>query len=326
MVQDQFLRNSWHVLARSQDLQPGTILQKRLLGEDLVLWHNGDKALTWQDFCPHRGARLSLGWVHKDTLVCGYHGLVFNTEGRCVLLPATPDQPPPARACIQTYHIKEHYDMLWVCLGIPQYDIPTYPGWDDPSYRKVLCGPYPFKTSPLRVVENLLDPAHFPFVHDGMFATSRRPELRHHDLELHPDGFRFKFGIWEVDFNSKDPSSAPMLPVTYEYFIHHPLAGYFERHGEDGTRLTLYYMVTPVDEEECVLWFWILEDYLHMFSDQAFVERQDKIVSQDYLTVESQKPLRLPLDLKAEIHLPSDRYSVAYRKWLKQKDVTFGAI
>lgn len=48
-------------------------MHKRLLGEDLVLWHNGDKVLAWQDFCPHRGARLSLGWVEKDTLVCPYH-------------------------------------------------------------------------------------------------------------------------------------------------------------------------------------------------------------------------------------------------------------
>lgn len=84
MVQDQFLQNNWHVLAHSRDLQPGTVLQKRILGEDLVLWHNGDKILAWQDFCPHRGARLSLGWVDKDTLVCPYHGLAFNTEGKCV--------------------------------------------------------------------------------------------------------------------------------------------------------------------------------------------------------------------------------------------------
>ncbi|MCC5638978.1 hypothetical protein LC593_24730 [Nostoc sp. CHAB 5844] len=43
MVQDQILLNDWHVIARSQDIQPGTVLHKRLLGLDLVLWHNGDK-------------------------------------------------------------------------------------------------------------------------------------------------------------------------------------------------------------------------------------------------------------------------------------------
>ncbi|MDZ8263667.1 Rieske (2Fe-2S) protein [Nostoc sp. ChiQUE01b] len=88
MVQDQILLNDWHVIARSQDLQPGTVLHKRLLGSDVVLWHNGDKVLAWQDVCPHRGARLSLGYVNKETLVCPYHGLAFNSEGKCVLVPA----------------------------------------------------------------------------------------------------------------------------------------------------------------------------------------------------------------------------------------------
>ncbi len=47
---------------------------------------------------------------------------------------------------------------------------------------------------------------------------------------------------------------------------------------------------------------------------------------QDIAIVESQQPRRLPLDLQAEVHLPSDRYSIAYRKWLKQQGVTFGTI
>ena len=325
MVQDQILLNNWHVIAHSQDLQPGTILQKRLLGEDIVLWHNGDKAFAWQDFCPHRGARLSLGWVEKDNLVCSYHGLAYNTEGKCVLVPASPDQPPPARACIRTYHIQERYGLLWVCLGTPQSDIPTFPNWEDSSFRKILCGPYHFKSSPLRVVENLIDPAHFPFVHKGMFADSSRPELTHYDLESHPDGITFKFGIWELDLKSGD-SSAPMLFNTYQYRVCHPLTGYFQQRGEDDGCVSLFFMVTPVDEEECILCYWLLDNFLHQIPDSAFQALEDQIMSQDISIVESQRPRRLPLDLQAEVHLPSDRYSVAYRKWLKQQGVTFGTI
>ncbi|WP_246275660.1 hypothetical protein [Brasilonema bromeliae] len=33
---------------------------------------------------------------------------------------------------------------------------------------------------------------------------------------------------------------------------------------------------------------------------------QDEIISQDIAVVESQRPKRLPLDLQAEVHLPSD--------------------
>ncbi len=325
MVQDQFLLHNWHVVAHSQDLQPGTVLQKRLLGEDIVLWHNGDQALAWQDFCPHRGARLSLGWIEKDNLVCPYHGLAFNTDGKCVLVPATPDQPPPARACIQTYHIQERHGMLWVCLGTPQNDIPAIPDWEDPSFRKILCGPYHFNSSPLRVIENLIDPTHFAFVHKGIFADSRRPEVTHYDLESHPDGISFKFGIWELDPASGDPS-APMFFATYQYRLCQPLLGYFQRRGDNDSCMNLFFMVTPVDEEECVLSFWVVENFLYKIPDSAFVAMENQIMSQDKVIVESQRPKRLPLDLQAEVHLPSDRYSIAYRKWLKQQGVTFGSI
>lgn len=325
MVQDQFLQNNWHILAHSQELQPGTVLQKRLLGQDLVLWHNGDEILAWQDFCPHRGARLSLGWVEKNTLVCPYHGLAFNTEGKCVRVPASPSQPPPTRASIQAYHIQERYSLLWVCLGTPQYNIPTFPDWEDSSCRKIFCGPYHFKSSPLRVVENLIDPAHFAFVHKGVFADSSHPEVTHCDLELHPDGMSFKFGVWEVITRSGQ-SDSPMLFVTTQYHLYHPLIGYFQRRAQDDSLMSLFFLVTPIDEEECVLWFWLLENYLHHIPEQAFLARQDQIISQDIAVVESQRPRRLPLDLQAEVHLPSDRYSVAYRKWLKQQGVTFGSI
>jgi nitrite reductase/ring-hydroxylating ferredoxin subunit len=39
------------------------------LGEDLVLWRHNDQIFAWQDLCPHRGARLSLGWVDQHELV-----------------------------------------------------------------------------------------------------------------------------------------------------------------------------------------------------------------------------------------------------------------
>lgn len=58
--------------------------------------------MAWQDFCPHRGARLSFGTVKHDTLSCGFHGLTYNREGQCVQIPAHPELAPPSRACIRT--------------------------------------------------------------------------------------------------------------------------------------------------------------------------------------------------------------------------------
>ncbi|MDZ7991715.1 MAG: Rieske 2Fe-2S domain-containing protein [Nostoc sp. EfeVER01] len=325
MVQDQILLNDWHVIARSQDLQPGTVLHKRLLGSNIVLWHNGDKVLAWQDVCPHRGARLSLGYVNKETLVCPYHGLAFNSEGKCVQVPANPEQSPPAQACVKTYQIQERYDLLWVCLGTPKQDIAPFSEWYDPVYQKIFCGPYYYHSSPLRVLENFIDPAHFPIMHSGLFAHASHPELTHYELESLPDGISFKCGLWELDFNSGNPLSAPLIFNTYDYHIFRPLVAYFKL-GPGDHRLNIFYTITPVDEDECVVQYWLMVNSVRELKVEVYLDIQNQIASQDIAIVESQQPRRLPLDLQSEVHLPSDRYSIAYRKWLKQQGVTFGTI
>ena len=45
---------------------------------------------------------------------------------------------------------------------------------------------------------------------------------------------------------------------------------------------------------------------------------------QDKPIIESQRPHPLPLDLKEELHVRSDKYCVAYRRWLKELGVTWG--
>ena len=57
-----------------------------------------DQVVALDDFCPHRGAALSLGTVCEGKLVCGYHGLTMNCDGKVASMPG---QPPrrAARRC-----------------------------------------------------------------------------------------------------------------------------------------------------------------------------------------------------------------------------------
>jgi phenylpropionate dioxygenase-like ring-hydroxylating dioxygenase large terminal subunit len=59
-------------------------------------------------------------------------------------------------------------------------------------------------------------------------------------------------------------------------------------------------------------------------SDQDISGFQDTIFGQDVPVVESQRPELLPLDLQAELHLRSDRMSIAYRQWLNEVGLSFG--
>src|ERR1700730_13552257 len=87
-----------------------------LLGENIVLWKTAEGAISClQDRCCHRTAKLSLGFVENETLVCGYHGWTFDTEGACVRIPQqSEDQPISPRARVPSYRTAEKYGYVWV--------------------------------------------------------------------------------------------------------------------------------------------------------------------------------------------------------------------
>jgi phenylpropionate dioxygenase-like ring-hydroxylating dioxygenase large terminal subunit len=68
---DSVLFNDWHVVARSEAIQTGTLTRAKLLDRDLVIWRNqSGQVLVWADRCPHRSIRLSGGTIVNDTVVC----------------------------------------------------------------------------------------------------------------------------------------------------------------------------------------------------------------------------------------------------------------
>lgn len=322
MVTDVVLNNDWHVVASSQDLQPGKILKVRLLGQDVVLWRSGDQAVAWEDRCPHRGASLARGWIEKDALVCPYHGLAFNGEGKCVHVPAHPDQAPPERskACVQTYHVQERYGMIWVCLGTPQQDVPVFAEWDDPNYNKFFFTGALYRSSALRAFENFIDVNHVPFVHDGTLGNSEYAKTSSYQVEVKGDGIHIhEAGAWQANLQMSGEGNTDRA----NFHILRPLTVCLRR-GTDTERMTIFFTVSPTDEEECFAWRWMFLNY--EVPEKEFKDFTNIIINQDIEAVESQKPLRLPLDLQAEYHLPSDRATVIYRKWLKNQGVTFGTV
>ena len=180
MIDDPVLTDDWHPVASAQQLALQRPIGVRLLGEDIVVWQAGERPHAWQDLCAHRGTRLSLGRIEGCTLRCPYHGWVYDEAGQCVRIPALPDVPPPRKARVRTYRATLRHGLVWVSLGQPAQDPPPFPEWRDEGFRKLLCGPYPVDASGPRIVENFLDVAHFPFVHENVLGTPDRPEVADH--------------------------------------------------------------------------------------------------------------------------------------------------
>lgn len=319
MLDDPVLRHDWHVVAHAASMPEGRPVAARLLDEDLVLWRSGDRVHAWRDLCAHRGARLSLGSVSGDTLACAYHGWTYDETGRCVRFPAHPGQRPPETARATTYRTCERYGWVWASLGSPGGDPAPFPQWDDPSFRKVHCGPYPIEASGPRVVENFLDVTHFPFVHQGLLGDPAHPEVSDYHADIGDEGVVARdITVWQPDPDGTGKGAS----VTYTYRVPRPLTASFVK-TSGGPNFAMHFTVTPVSERRSIAWLYVAMDYGEL-SDEEVRRFQDDIIAQDIPVVESQRPELLPLDLQAELHLRSDRTAIAYRRWLRQIGVTAG--
>jgi phenylpropionate dioxygenase-like ring-hydroxylating dioxygenase large terminal subunit len=319
-ARDPVLVNDWHVVAPSSELSEGGLLKAKLLGEDLVVWRANGSPHAWQDLCMHRGSRLSLGHVQGGELVCAYHGWTYDSEGQCVRFPSHPEQKPPPTAHTKVYAAREAYGYVWVALGKTSLDVPPFPEWDDPSYRKIVCRPFVYNAAATRAVENFLDVGHFPFVHGGLLGDLDHTAIEDYEVETTESGIlATNVKVWQPDPDGTGIGKY----VNYTYGTRRPFTAYFSKEG-NGEKYMIQLNVTPVDELECIAWMTIAMNYGSDIPEGDLKAFQEKIVKQDIPVVESQRPERLPLDLQAELHLRSDRIAVAYRKWLRQQGLSFG--
>lgn len=317
MLDDPVLVEDWHPVAKVEDLDGGMPVAARLLGEDIVLWRSRAAIHAWRDLCVHRGTRLSLGKVvGGDRLECPYHGWTYGVDGRCVLMPAHPEQAPPAKACVTTYRTSVAHGAVWVTFGTSSRPLPSFDLMEEPGHRVLLAGPYRVHASGPRIVENFLDIGHFPFVHEGILGDRARPEIADYTTRTGPDGVVSE----GVKVFQPDPyGTGEGSTVTYTYRVHRPLAASFVKHGEHSFGMLL--AVTPHGEVDSSAWMWMAMNY-EPASDM--IEFQDRIFGQDRPILESQRPELLPLDLQAELHLRSDRTAIAYRRWLRDLGVRTG--
>jgi phenylpropionate dioxygenase-like ring-hydroxylating dioxygenase large terminal subunit len=321
MINDPLLVNDWHPVTSLAQLAATNLLAVHLLGEDLVIWQTGQQIMAWQDLCLHRGTRLSLGNVQDGTLICPYHGWRYDPAGQCITIPAHPEQSPPTKAKAKSYSVKVEYDLVWVCLGEPAQAIPTFPEWAKPNYRKILCGPYPVQASGPRIVENFLDIAHFPFVHEGILGDQAHPEIEDYEADFGPDGVLAS----GVRVYQPDPYGTGQGDVVaYTYRALRPLTAYLLKESA-GPSFSILLMITPHGPVNSTAWMWMAMNYGHDIPEQELLAWQDTIFAQDRPILQSQRPELLPTDLQAELHLRSDRLAIAYRRWLNTLGLTFGS-
>ena len=312
------MRRFWHPVMYAAELgdRPQPVV---LLDERLVVVRLGDRLSCFPDLCVHRGTALSLGSVEDGELRCAYHGWTYGADGVCTQIPARFGNTVPSRARLKTHMVQEQQGLIWVCLDPdPHFPLPVFPEWDDPRFRVATIPSYDWSCSATRRVENFVDFAHFPWIHDGVLASREHPEVPDHPVwregpELRFEGVRMEP---EAAMETKATGDGPGDSRT-EYRLFMPFTIWLHQIYEDGKEFILFMSASPVGRADTRSFTFNARNYALDDPDDAFIEFQELIVGQDRPVAESQRPEELPMDLSAELHIRGvDKISLEYRKWL----------
>ncbi|MCB1501304.1 MAG: aromatic ring-hydroxylating dioxygenase subunit alpha [Bauldia sp.] len=223
--------------------------------------------------------------------------------------------------------VRERYGMVWTTLGSPARDVVDIPEADEPDRRSVPCGAVTVNASGLRIVENFLDMAHFPFVHMDILGAEPNTEVQHYTTEIRRDVDE----VWATNCAFFQPKAAMAardgIMVQYMYRVATPFVTLLYKTSPNFANRwdVICLFVQPMAPDRCRAHplLLILDD---QSSEEALISFQQMILLQDRIILENQRPRLLPLDPRAEIPTRADASSVAYRRWLKEKGVTYGTV
>ncbi|MBT6274403.1 MAG: aromatic ring-hydroxylating dioxygenase subunit alpha [Chromatiales bacterium] len=263
-----FVRNAWYVVGWSHAI-PTTLEAHRILDEDIVVYRTQDNTVVaLEDQCPHKRLPLSLGRLDGDSIECGYHGMTFGPDGRCVRVPGL--KRPPESAWVRHFPTHEASGIVWIWMGDPQLadaiDIFDLAQLHAADWATQFGDGLHFDANYLHLADNLCDPAHVAFVHpttlgnpqsagvpvnvemrDGALLTSRWVR------DAPPIGFFKAFGNFSanVDRWHYYYFHAPNIAVIDFGSIDTAVnAGEAER--EHGIRLFALHFLTPVSETQTI--------------------------------------------------------------------------
>lgn len=223
--------------------------------------------------------------------------------------------------------VQIRYGHVWTTLGNPARGLVEMPEFDEPNRRLVACGIVTVRTSPLRIVENFLDLAHFPYVHNEILGTESRSEVEAYKVEhRQPED-----EIWAIDCRFFQPQAAQSAEggqmSDYMYRVPNPFITilYKTCPAVAGAWDLIGLFIQPLDEITCDVHSFVLVidetsinvDLLHF---------QQMIFLQDRSILENQVPALVPLDPGREYAIRADATSMAYRRWLRDKGLRFGTL
>lgn len=328
------IRNAWYVVALAEEVTR-TPLGRDVMETSLVLYRGEDgRPVALQNRCCHRSFPLAHGSLEGDAIRCGYHGLLYARDGRCIDIPMQDKIPP--RLALRAYPLIERGPLLWAWFGAPEAadaSLLPHPAWLGAPQWDMYIGYLPISASYVHMHENLLDLSHLSFLHPKTFGT---PEYARAPVELAVKGEDIQ--VWRrVECQLPDIYAVPLewqgcraerssgsQFVAPGLHVNTGILRNLERPAvADDVLPTIRVaqLITPIDKTHLHYWFVgcrnfargraDIDDFMRSAQIKAFSEDQFAMEAITRMhAVDQHAPL-------AEMHIPTDAAGLAMRRLLR---------
>jgi len=325
------IRSAWYVVARSDEVtrEPRAC---DAMETSLVLYRNAaGQVVALQNRCCHRSFPLAHGKLEGDAIRCGYHGLLYAPDGRCIEIPMQKSVPASLR--VRAYPVVERKPFVWAWFGPPDAVDPEalpHPDWLGHAGWDMYIGYLRIDASYIHLHENLLDLSHLSFLHATTFGT---PEYARAPVELDVQGTRIE--AWRhVECHLPDIYSVPLgwqgqraRRSSGSCFVApglHVNTGYLRNlegaNPQPEPTIRVAQVITPIDRHSTHYWFAgcrnfvrgrpDIDDFMCKAQFAAFAEDQFAMQQITRLeAIDSAAPV-------VEAHIPTDAAGIAMRRHL----------
>ncbi|ESQ78361.1 aromatic ring-hydroxylating dioxygenase subunit alpha [Asticcacaulis sp. YBE204] len=243
------IESSWLPVALSRQVRHRP-LKRIVAGQPVVLWRADGKVNAFRDRCPHRNYPLSEGKVDGGRLVCPYHGWAFDAEGACRDVPGCVNADT-SRLKAETVDVREAFGVVFVRLkpGEDDFDTALPPMPDTQDHHHFWWAIRPQAGRIYDALDNVLDPFHTNFIHDGYIRVKSRRQRVEQTLHIHEDRFEAVY-VQDTDHGWMSRAlEGPRARSTGTYYP--PVA--FQGRWEGPTGLTLCVTIWFVPEADRVM-------------------------------------------------------------------------
>ncbi|KAM5146238.1 cholesterol 7-desaturase nvd-like isoform 1-T1 [Mantella aurantiaca] len=210
--------NGWYQLLDSHRLEPGTVHNLTVCGEQVALYRTvGGSVYAVDAYCPHLGANLAVGGrVVGDCIECPFHGWQFHgKDGKCTRIPYAEKVPEFAK--LKTWPSCELNGMVFVWYHCDRIE----PTWTIPEQEEITSKKWVYSGRTEHYVnahieeipENAADIAHLDFLHEPSILSG--VDLRYTKSRM----WEFLRHSWKVQWEAEPAPNKHCSKMTLQHAV-----------------------------------------------------------------------------------------------------------